>query len=753
LSSGQLALVAKAASGAWMLNKLSSTDTSETPQSDQVFGVNAAQGFDLHEGLSFVWRQWKIIASAAAIAVLIGFIVTLTQTPRYTATALVLLDPQRQTAPGPGSEQSTSEISDAIIDNQISITRSTAFLKRVVERIHLVSDPEFGSTAPEKSKDLPAPSSAGEAIPPNVMASVDALHEAITVGRVGLGSIFSISVTSVDPARASMLANAVASGYVVEKLDARFDAAKNASAWLSDRLVDLRKQLRQSEEAVAQFRSDHGMVQSGSNISLNQQQLSDLNLKLVEARNDLAQKKARVDLLRSIKEKGGNIQSLPNLPDSAALQALRAQDAAASQKEADLVARYNDRHPLVVNVRAEHRDIQRAIAAEMQRMGGNVQNEYELAKSKVDALEQSLREATGQTGAEDKTAITLRELERTAAVNKTLFENFLQKAKITQEQSTFDAQDARVITPAQPPGAPSYPKKSRELVIALVIGLLLGVGGALGKEKLMTGFVTPQQVEEILRLPLLASVASMTKSDLMANGKATKLPLVPGAMPLSRFSEAMRMLRSGILMTDVDDPPKVIQVTSAVPSEGKTTIALSMAVSAATSGLRVLFIDADLRHPSATHFLEMQKLPGLVELLSAGLEMQEAVKYNHRLKLWALSAGCKTQNPADILASERMKAFISVAKQSFDVVVIDTAPIGPVIDSIVVSNLVDKVVFVVRWASTARELVQQSVQRFPGHRKVAGIIFNQVNEKLARKYGKHANAYYGSGGYNKYYNG
>jgi succinoglycan biosynthesis transport protein ExoP len=748
--------VANAASGASMLNKLSPTDTIEGPQADQGLGLNAAQGFDLHEGLSFVWRQWKIIASAAVIAVLIGVILTLTQTPRYSATALVLLDPQKQTAPTPGSDQNTyGDVSDAVIDNQIAIIRSTAFLKRVVERIHLESDPEFGSIAPPASQTSTAASNAipPNVIPPNVMASVDALKGAITVTRIGLGSIFSISVTSVDPARASRLANAVASGYVVEKLDARFDAAKNASDWLSDRLVDLRKQLRQSEEAVAQFRSDHGMVQSGSNISLNQQQLSDLNLKLVEARNDLAQKKARVDLLRSIKEKGGNIQSLPNLPDSAALQALRAQDAAASQKEADLVARYNDRHPLVVNVRAERRDIQRAIAAEMQRMGGNVQNEYELAKSKVDALEQSLQAATGQTGAEDKTAITLRELERTAAVNKTLFENFLQKAKITQEQSTFDAQDARVITPAQPPFAPSYPNKSREIAMALFIGLLLGVGGALGKEKLMTGFVTPQQVEEMLRLPLLASVASMTKSDLMANGKATKLPLVPGAMPLSRFSEAMRMLRSGILMTDVDDPPKVIQVTSAVPSEGKTTIALSMAVSAATSGLRVLFIDADLRHPSASRFLEMQKLPGLVDMLSGAIEMQDAIKYSHSLKLWALSAGGKTQNPADILASERMKTFISLCKQSFDVVVIDTAPIGPVIDPIVVSNLVDKVVFVVRWASTARELVQQSVQRFPGHRKVAGIIFNQVNEQLARKYGKHANAYYGSGGYNKYYNG
>lgn len=728
-----------------MLNRVSSTDTFDTVETRE-----ANHGFNLHEAISFAWRQWKFIASIAGIALLIGVVVALTQTPRYTATAQVLLDLHTQTMPG--TQQTDIDVSDAVVANQLAIIRSTVFLKRVVEKIHLVSDPEFGSATPQAPQSVEGSSSVSEPIPSNVTASINAVMRATSVNRAGQdGSVLAISVTSVDPARAAMLANAIADGYVVEKLDARFDAAKSASAWLSDRLVELRQQLRQSEEAVAKFRADNGLVQSGSNVTLNQQQLSELNAKLVEARTDLAQKKARMDLLRSIEEKGGSIQSLPDLPNSGALQALRQQDAATSQKEADLVARYNDRHPLVVNIRAERRDIQRAIAAETQRLAANVKNEYELAKARLDALGRSLQEATGQTGADDKTAITLRELERTAAVNKSLFEDFLQKAKVTQAQSTFEARDARVITPALPPGGPSYPNKSREMAISLFIGLLLGVAGALAKEKLTIGFVTPRQVEEMVGLPLLASVAFMGSSDLMVDGKASRLPLLPAAMPLSRFSESMRMLRSGILMTDVDEPPKVIQVTSAVPSEGKTAISISLAVSAATSGLNVLFIDADLRHRSASRFLGLQKQPGLVDVLVGRITIGEAIKRTQDTKFWTLSVGSKTQNPADLLASDRMKSLIANFKTSFDFIVIDTPPIGPVNDPIVVSNLVDKVVFVVRWASTPRELVQQSIQRFP-QRKIAGIVFNQVNERLARKYGKHAYSYYyGNGDYKKYY--
>jgi capsular exopolysaccharide synthesis family protein len=257
----------------------------------------------------------------------------------------------------------------------------------------------------------------------------------------------------------------------------------------------------------------------------------------------------------------------------------------------------------------------------------------------------------------------------------------------------------------------------------------------------------------MLELPLLTSINTMEKEDLTVKGSVVEIPQYVAVMPLSRYSESIRALRSGIKMTDVDDPPKVVLFTSTMPSEGKTTIAMSLAVSAATAGQKVLMIDADLRHTSTSRFFGLVKHSGLVDLLLGTVDMKEAITYNEDAKLWVLPAGTKTRNPADLIGSERMKSFMEACKQSFDFVVIDAPPIGPVIDSLILAQLVDKIVYIVRWASTARELVQQSVHRLP-REKLAGTVFNRVNEKAAQKYGKYAyHYYYAARDYKKYYSG
>ncbi len=735
--------------------------------------------FDLREAMSFLWRQWKFIAAVTAVVVAIGAVMTARQTPLYTATSQVLLERPTAVPPGGDAFSPDNRLDLPLIESQISIIRSTVFLRRVVEKEGLASPPPAGQQqaaepAPptllgraksfflsligrgddgSAAETAPTTAEAGaDSIPLYEMRAIEGLKSAITVTRgVPLSYVLAISVTSPSPEKAAELANAIADAYLVDKLDTRFEAAKRASAWLSDRLGKLRDQVHDSEEAVEQFRAEHGLVQSNG-VTLSQQQLSDLNAKLIDAKADLAQKKARVDLLNSIQAKGGSIQSMPEIANAGALPGLRQQAAQLSAQEADLLARYGASHPLVVNIRAQLRDVESSIGAETARLAGAVKNDYELAQAKVASLEKSLAAATGQTNIDDATAIHLRELERTAAVNRTLFEDFLKQSKITQEQSTYEPQDVRIISPALPPGAPSYPRKGRLMTISLVLGLLIGVVGALAKEKLNTGFTTPKQIEEMLGLPLLTSISRMTSRDLAGERGNISIFEMPTAKPLSRFSEAIRALRSGVHMTDVDDPPKVIQVTSTVPGEGKTTIALSLASSAAAAKLKVLFIDADLRHPSATHAFKLDREAGLVDLLLGDIDTENAVQFYEQGGYWALSAGNKTQNPTDLLGSERMRSLVSGFKRAYDLVVLDTPPAGPLVDPVVVSHLADKIVLVVRWGSTARELVKECVIQLAGHRKIAGVAFNHVDEREAQKYGKYAYSYYyGRRYYKRYY--
>src|SRR5262249_48241178 len=205
----------------------------------------------------------------------------------------------------------------------------------------------------------------------SILDAINGLRGALAVARSGQALVLGISITLTDPAKAAQLANAVANAYVVNQLDARFESAKQASAWLSDRLVELRQQLRDSEEAVTKFRSEHGLTRSGPTIALNDQQLGDLNSKLLAARTDAAEKKTRVDFLADVARGKKTLDSLPDIlqaKGSDVIVALRGKLADASQREADLLARYSSRHPTVVNVEAEKRDIERSIAAETQRM-------------------------------------------------------------------------------------------------------------------------------------------------------------------------------------------------------------------------------------------------------------------------------------------------------------------------------------------------------------------------------------------------
>jgi len=755
----------------------------DQPNNAQTIAPSAdeeAQGLDLYAIINFLWRRWKLILGVAALAMLIAFVHLARVTPLYAANVQILLEPPKARVLGQNQVISDPALDAVAFEGQLSIIRSTVLLRRVVDKEKLLGDPEFGSAPATAtggwqpvsaikfffSKQPPPGSSAEPAnstpdenpigvIPANVLAVIGNLQGALEVKRApGQANLINIGFTSTNPARSARLANAIGDAYVVDGLDARYEAALRASNWLNDRVVELRQQLRDSEQAVAEFRAQNNLPASTSGATLSQEQLAQLNGRLVAARTEVAERKAQLDMLRMAEGRGGNLAGLSEVTSIGAVADLRKQLAELSRQEADLSTHYSDKYPALVNIHAQMQDVRRQIGVEIQRAATKISEDYQLAKAREDALVKALREATGQTGLDAAKTITLRELERTAAVNKSLFEDFLQRSRITQEQSTFEPRDSRIITPALPPGGPSFPKKSQVLLIALVLGLAAGGGGAYVIELLNRGFTTPSEVESMLQAPVLASISHMRDTDLTFDGEIATMPMMPFIKPMSRFSESIRALRSGVQMADVDNPPKVLQFTSTLPAEGKTTIALSLAASAAQSGLKVLFIDCDLRQPSATRFFGLEKEKGLVDYLIDAVKLEEIVHFQETTRFWMLPSGAKTQNPSDLLGSERLKKLVERFRDKFDLVVIDTPPLGPVIDPLVVAqHVADKVIYVVRWSSTPREMVQRSMRQLSGHGGLAGVVFNHVNDRQAQKYGKYGYSYYYGGGryYRKYY--
>ena len=396
----------------------------------------AEQGVDLRTYLNFLWRHWMFIGAVSRSRTARGFHLPCSRdADLYGDSAAPAGSTTRQSLQACTPVRARLQYDYTPMENQLTIIKSDPLLQRVVIKERLVLPPPAAADTPQSTSQSPPDEDAKiSGSPTHPGCHKSPTRSAKRQVESGQSNAFNISVTWTDPERAAQLANAIADAYIVDQLDARFEAAKRTSAWLSDRLVELRQQLRDSEEAVAKFRKENGLVRTGPNVTLNEQQLSDLNSKLLAARTDAAEKKTRVDFLDDVL---AGKKTLDTLPDSfqsqtgSVMAALRAKLADVSQREADLLARYSSIYPAVVNVAAEKRDIERSIAAETQRIAQTVRSEYALAKARESALEQAMREATGQGGLDSDAAIRLRELERTAAVNKSLFEEFLQKAKIT----------------------------------------------------------------------------------------------------------------------------------------------------------------------------------------------------------------------------------------------------------------------------------------------------------------------------------
>ena len=678
-------------------------------------------------------------------------------TPLYTGETLIILDQQKTQVVDVESVMSGLGGDSATVDSQVEILKSRSIARRVVEQMNLVDDPEFnGALKPPSvlnwidprvwisslvSKANDSGLTEEQQREATINRVVDAVVGQTDISRRGLTYVMSLKFTSENPAKAAKIANALADTYVVDQLEAKFDATKKANEWLSTRLQTLRQQVEASERAVEIYRNQNGL-ENVDGVTINDQQLSELNAQLILAKTGLAEKQAKYQRAKQILAAGGSIESVADVVQSQTISTLRGKEADLARQQADLSSKYGPRHPAILNIDAQRKDIQRQIYSEVQRIVGSIQNEAVIAQSRVDSLQKSLNDLKGTSNENNQAFVQMRELQREADANKAVYESFLNRFKETSQQGDLQTPDSRVISAATAPLYPSYPRKSLIGAVALVLSGMLGVGMALLLERLDNSLHTSQEVEETLGYAHLVSLPIVSK-EKGPDGKVMSPQDYLLVKPLSSYSEALRSLRSALALSNVDNPPKVLLFTSALPNEGKTTTSVSFARAAAESGARTILIDCDLRHPSVHKvFSGISPKAGLVEFLASKATMEEVLAVDEKSGLHYIPIASGAANPPDILASQHMQRLLSELRGNYDLVVLDSAPVLPVSDSRVLSRLADKTVYVVRWAETPKDAAKGGIRELKNYAAdIAGIVLSAVDTTKQAKYG------YGDGGY------
>ena len=476
-----------------------------------------------------------------------------------------------------------------------------------------------------------------------------------------------------------------------------------------------------------------------------------MNSQLIIARAEKAEVDARLAQLRRLLQGGGQgVETASEVLASTLVQQLRSQEAEALSRVSELSVEYGPKHPRMLQVQAELSDIRERIRAETERIAAGLEQEAEFANTRVASIQNSLLSAQGETSDQNKEAIQMRSLEREAAANRTLYETFLNRFKETSSTQGLETSDARVLSRAEVPDSPSYPNRKMMLRNYILMGFLVACSLVLALQLLNPGMTNPEQVQKVLGEYVLGLI-----------------PIIPGKVQLhdyvlqktsSAVVEALTSLKFSLALSDPDHPVKAIAVTSSVPEEGKTTLAISLARVMASSGKKVLLVDGDMRRSSVGKRLGLNgKHAGLSDLVVAGdANLAEFVLRDEKSTVDYLPPGtAKFANATDIFSSHRMHAIIELLKARYDLVIIDTPPVMAVADARIIGRVVDKTLFVVRWDKTPRKVARAAIDQLRrAEVSIAGVVLQQVDLKRYGRIGYgDSGYYYHYGRYGKYYSG
>lgn len=725
-------------------------DQAERDQSGGIISVS-----DLVEQLwGFIRRQYLVFLIVTACAIGLGLVYLVTTPARYTAHAMMLIDTsklrvlQQQQASFADTPLDTTQI-----ETQVEVLKSEGLGLSVVSAMHLADDAEFaGAGGRFWRSDDPAQSADNRQ-----SQALDALLRQRAISRVGRTYVLDIAFTSLHPARAAEIANGIAEAYIDDQLESKYAATRRASKWLQDRIAELREQVSTVDRDVLDYKEKNKIVDiaiastsGGTNTStrsLEEQQLGEITTQLSTARAASTEAKARLDRIQEVLKTDIPDASVVDSLKSEIVIRLRNQYLDFAARQGILSQRYGSDHQAAINVRAQMEQIRQSITDELRRIAESTRSDYEIATAREQSLKNKLADMVSDARLTNRERIGLRELESNAQAIHTIYDSFLQRYMEAIQQQSFPITESRVISPATAPKQKSSPRTTVVLGLAMVLGLAFSLAIAALREALDPVFRSTRQVRETLQVKCLAVVPQLdapprsllplpwrryTGRDA---GPAEADTLLGRAVrdPSSLFASAFRAIKVAVDVSTAGQKSRVIGVISTLPDEGKSTIAGNFAELIAHVGKRVILIDGDLRNPTISRAMAPDATNGLIEVLAGEVELDAVVRIARGLAF--LPTIAESGRGSELLGSDALKLLVARLRETYDYIIIDLPPLGPVAEVRSTAGLVDCYVQVIEWGRSRKNTVRQQLLGAPEiHERLLGAVLNKVD---LREFGRH----------------